>query len=67
MWSDNETFSDCIDYTHLSNAITGIIDNANLSSCSIGIFGDWGSGKSSLIRMIKEKYKKENNINHTYQ
>ena len=57
MWSDNETIADCIDYNHLIGAVTGIIDNPNLLPCSIGVFGDWGGGKSSLMRMIEEKYK----------
>lgn len=62
MWSDNETLSDCIDYTHLISAVTGIVDNPNLLPCSIGIFGDWGSGKSSLMGMVEEKYKDEKNV-----
>ncbi|MBS1656012.1 MAG: NTPase, partial [Bacteroidetes bacterium] len=62
MWSDNETLSDCIDYNHLISAVTGIIDNPSLLPCSIGIFGDWGSGKSSLMKMIEEKYKGQDNI-----
>lgn len=62
MWSDNETLSDCIDYTHLIGAVTGIVDNPTLLPCSIGIFGDWGSGKSSLMGMVEEKYKDEKNV-----
>lgn len=62
MWSDNETLSDCIDYTHLIGAVTAIIDNRDLLPCSIGIFGDWGSGKSSLMGMVDEKYKEEKNV-----
>lgn len=59
MWSDNETLSDCIDYNHLISAVTGIIDNPNLLPCSIGVFGDWGSGKSSLMKMVLETYKEQ--------
>src|SRR6202035_3204951 len=57
MWNDNETRSDSIDYSHLIGAVTGIINNPALLPCSIGIFGDWGSGKSSLMGMVEEKYK----------
>lgn len=57
MWNDNETRSDSIDYNHLIGAVTGIIDNPALLPCSIGIFGDWGSGKSSLMGMVEDKYK----------
>ena len=56
MWNDNETNSDFIDYQHLVNAVTSIVNNVNLLPCSIGVFGDWGSGKSSLMRMVEETY-----------
>ncbi|MBD3660989.1 MAG: hypothetical protein HUJ11_02150 [Arenibacter algicola] len=56
MWSDNETKSDFIDFQHMVKAVTSIVDNDNLLPCSIGVFGDWGSGKSSLMKMIEEKY-----------
>jgi len=56
MWSDNETKSDFIDFQHMVRAVTSIVDNDNLLPCSIGVFGDWGSGKSSLMKMIEEKY-----------
>lgn len=62
MWSDNETNSDLIDYEHLVQAVVEIINNDNLLPCSIGIFGDWGSGKSSLMQMITDRYKDDKDI-----
>jgi len=62
MWSDNESLSDYIDYSHLLKAITTIIDTDNLLPCSIGIYGDWGSGKSSLMRMAEKKYEDNKDI-----
>jgi predicted KAP-like P-loop ATPase len=59
MWSDNESLKDYIDYRYLVKAVTSIIDNESLLPCSIGIFGDWGSGKSSLMRMVEATYKDE--------
>ncbi|TCC99166.1 KAP family P-loop NTPase fold protein [Pedobacter hiemivivus] len=56
MWNDNETDEDLIDCGHLVTAVSNIVDSKNLLPCSIGIFGDWGSGKSSLMRMIENKY-----------
>lgn len=57
MWNDSETSTDFIDYQHYVNAIIRIIDNDELLPCSIGVFGDWGSGKSSLMKMVEESYK----------
>src|SRR5690606_13284110 len=62
MWSDNETNLDFIDYQHLVNAVKSIVDNDNLLPCSIGIFGDWGSGKSSLMKMVAENYEKSEEV-----
>jgi predicted KAP-like P-loop ATPase len=62
MWSDHESLIDYIDYQHLISAITTIIDNDNLLPCSIGIYGDWGSGKSSLMRMVEQNYEAKEDI-----
>ncbi|WP_130855196.1 KAP family P-loop NTPase fold protein [Olivibacter jilunii] len=62
MWSDNESLSDYIDYSHLLHAVTGLIDNPNLLPCSIGIYGDWGSGKSSLMKMIEHHYRSDKDV-----
>lgn len=62
MWNDNESLSDYIDYSHLLKAVTTIIDTDNLLPCSIGIYGDWGSGKSSLMRMVEQKYEEDSDI-----
>lgn len=62
MWNDNESLSDYIDYSHLTKAVTTIIDTDELLPCSIGIFGDWGSGKSSLMKMVENKYEAEEDI-----
>jgi predicted KAP-like P-loop ATPase len=62
MWNDNETNVDLIDLTHLVNAVKRIVDNDNLIPCTIGIFGDWGSGKSSLLNMVETSYKNDEGI-----
>ncbi|MEO6302277.1 MAG: P-loop NTPase fold protein, partial [Bacteroidia bacterium] len=62
MWNDCETNSDFIDYQHYVNGVVKIINNDNLLPCSIGVFGDWGSGKSSLMKMIAEKYETTNDV-----
>lgn len=62
MWNDNETNSDFIDYQHLVSAVTSIINNTDLLPCSIGVFGDWGSGKSSLMRMVEETYSEDKDV-----
>lgn len=56
MWSDNEATDDFIDFNPLIEAAASIIDSGHLLPCTVGIFGNWGSGKSSLMQMLYAKY-----------
>jgi KAP family P-loop domain len=53
MWSDNESSTDLLGCQHLVDVVTSIIKNEDLLPATIGVFGDWGSGKSSLLQMVK--------------
>ncbi len=53
MWKDSETELDFLDYGYLINSITDIVENDELLPACIGLYGDWGSGKSSVIHMCK--------------
>lgn len=54
MWSDNEATLDLLGFNHLIEAICAILNRNDLLPATIGVFGDWGSGKSSLIGMVRE-------------
>ena len=62
MWHDNETSIDLLDYQHLVDTVIGIIKDDALLPATIGVYGDWGSGKSSLLRMIQENLTKHEDI-----
>ncbi|MFO0590452.1 MAG: P-loop NTPase fold protein [Polyangiaceae bacterium] len=51
MWSDNESDVDLLGYSHLVQTVVSIVNTESLLPATIGIFGDWGSGKSSLMKM----------------
>lgn len=51
MWRDSETNIDLLDFDYLIGITKEIIINDDLSPSSIGVYGDWGSGKSSLMEM----------------
>lgn len=55
MWSDNETTRDFLNFEALATTVTGIIANTKGEPVSIGVSGSWGVGKSSLIKLIREK------------
>lgn len=58
MWKDSETELDFLDYDYLIQTVQSIITNDNLLPASIGVYGDWGSGKSSLMYMCKDRLTK---------
>lgn len=63
MWSDNETTQDLLGYQVHADLLKNIILNDNMLPISIGVFGNWGSGKSSLMLLLEEgveKWKEEN-------
>lgn len=62
MWPDHETTIDLLGIKHLKDAVLDIVKNDTLLPATIGIFGDWGSGKSSLIKMITKELESEENI-----
>ena len=62
MWPDHETTIDLLGIKHLKDAVLDIVKNGTLPPATIGIFGDWGSGKSSLIKMITKELESEENI-----
>lgn len=62
MWPDHETTIDLLGIKHLKDAVLDIVKNDILLPATIGIFGDWGSGKSSLIKMITKELESEKNI-----
>ncbi|HCC57063.1 MAG TPA: hypothetical protein DEQ47_07315 [Solibacterales bacterium] len=62
MWSDNESDKDLLGFSHLQAAVLSIIENHDLLPTTIGVFGDWGSGKSSLIGMIRSELEEKDGV-----
>lgn len=60
MWKDSEAEIDYLDYSYLVESINSIIMDDSLLPASIGLYGDWGSGKSTLINMSKSQLEEMN-------
>ena len=54
MWSDNETTQDLLGYQVHADLLKKIILNDAMLPISIGVFGNWGSGKSSLMLLLQQ-------------
>lgn len=61
MWSDNETTLDLLGFNVHADLIRSVVTNPDMLPTTIGVFGDWGSGKTSIMKMLEsdlnaEKY-----------
>jgi hypothetical protein len=59
MWSDNESTEDLLGFQYLAGAVVSIVKNENLLPATIGVFGDWGGGKSTLIEIVRTQLTSE--------
>ncbi|MBK8786975.1 MAG: NTPase [Chitinophagaceae bacterium] len=55
MWSDNETSEDLLGFKVHADLLIDVIKDENVLPVTIGIFGDWGSGKSSVLKIINDE------------
>ncbi|MXV07697.1 MULTISPECIES: KAP family P-loop NTPase fold protein [unclassified Xanthomonas] len=53
MWADNETERDFLNFSGVADTIAEIIAQAQGKPISIGVSGQWGRGKSSLIKLTR--------------
>ncbi len=59
MWRDSETEIDYLDYGYIVDIMIDTINDEKLLPSCIGLYGDWGSGKSSLMHMCMKKLKEQ--------
>lgn len=52
MWHDNETTVDYLNFGVVADACAKLIQRSAGEPISVGISGGWGTGKTSLVRMI---------------
>ena len=60
MWSDNETTEDLLGFQVHADLIRSIVIDPKMLPATIGIFGDWGSGKTSVMKMLEKSLNPDN-------
>jgi predicted KAP-like P-loop ATPase len=53
MWPDNETTKDLIGFQVHADLIRTVVSNPKMLPTTIGVFGDWGGGKTSIMKMLE--------------
>lgn len=59
MWSDIETRIDYLNYLELAEVVSEILLDRRMRPVSVGVFGTWGTGKSSLLNLIESQIRRE--------
>ena len=57
--SDNETKADLLNYEPIATTIVSLIRHRPDRPMTIGVHGDWGAGKSSILEMIEAALEKD--------
>lgn len=63
MWSDNETLRDLVNFSHVAEIAAERIVGAKGEPLSLGISGDWGVGKSSMMQLLRTSLEERDDVN----
>jgi hypothetical protein len=55
MWADNETSEDLLGFKVHADLLIDVIKDDKVLPVTIGVFGDWGSGKSSILKIVNDE------------
>lgn len=54
MWTDNETALDLLGFRVHADLVRSVVVDPKLLPVTIGVFADWGGGKTSLMKMLQK-------------
>lgn len=63
MWNDIETTVDYLHFSVVADTVAELIEESNGNPISIGVSGNWGGGKSSMVKMIGAALQKNDEVN----
>ena len=60
--ADNETTVDLLYYESIARTVVRLVSEHSDEPLSVGVHGDWGAGKSSVLMMIKDAFEDKERI-----
>ncbi len=60
--SDNETKVDMLNNRAIAKTVVELINESKERPISIGVHGDWGAGKSSILEMVEDEFQSTDKI-----
>ena len=65
MWSDKETEVDYLNFSEVADVASSMIKQPGLLPLTVGVYGGWGAGKSTTLRLIQASLKRGSSENDT--
>jgi len=62
MWADNETDQDLLGFSIHAQLLQSIVTDSGMLPVTVGLFGDWGGGKSSILKILQHELLKDDNF-----
>lgn len=59
MWADNETDKDFLGFQVHADLIRELVTDPSMLPTTVGVFGDWGGGKTSIMRLLQKEFDRD--------
>lgn len=66
MWSDKESSIDFLNFNETAESVKDLITEKELMPISVGIFGNWGAGKSTILELTKKSLENDKEAGKEY-